>query len=792
MPARFSFRRNTAERTRILSTDDEFFDDDPENDDLRFRYDHLSRKTQVLCQKRTLVCYSITGLILSLAIGILIGRFSTTAFKNPSHPSSPGNTNQWSYDFAINQQVINEIKTKNIRENLKKLTEKPHLAGSVEDEEHLVGFIKNRFESYLDAVEIFPYDVLLSFPNDTDKNYVAVVDQNGTETRKSNPVEKPVGSEDNANVVSAFNAYSPPGHVNSTLHYVNYGRKKDFMDLVKKGINVTGSICIARYGLIFRGDKVKFAEQYNCSALIMYTDPLDYSGTAVHSWKPTSKNNVYPSSWWLPPSGFQRGTIGLDGDPLTPDYPALNFTFRIPRSQASLPTIPVLPISYKDAYQYLSILGGPIAPNDWQGGLNVTYRFGGLFVGSHANSKALVHVANYMERKTIHTVIGYIRGWLEPDRYVIMGNHRDAWTFGGADPNSGTAVVLEVSRAIAKVVKDGKWRPRRTIVFCNWAAEEFGLIGSTEWVEQMEKRLMMQAVAYLNIDIAVQGNKTFRAFGCPSLQKLLFNSTKSVKNPNYNETMHGRSTVYDTWLHYHPDSLLPNQPFVHNLGSGSDYTFFLQKSGVAAMDIRYTFDYKMNVSSYPVYHSIHDTFDYFEQFLDPDFNLSLAIASVSVNSVLQLSSLAVVPLNPVDTGVELKIMANYLNDTYKNIFNENNISLTELYRVISIFNNSAEKLMRHVGTIKASASDIHLRMINDKLFYINRGFLDFNGLPEQRFYRNVVFAPSSQNSYSGAGFPAVNDAAFSVEKGGSLANVRKQLSILCLKILSAAQLMEDF
>ena len=792
MSAKFSSRNYASERTQILNNheNDDCFDDDLETDDLGFRYDHFSKKSQVLCQKRTLFCYGFSGLILSLVIGIVIGRFTAPTSKTVSQLPSGS---RWIYNFSIQQQVIKELKTENIKENLKTLTSKPHLAGSDQDEKQLVNFIKDRFESYLDAAEVFPYDVLLSFPNETDKNYAGLVYPNGSVIKKSNPFEKPVtGQKKSSNVTSAFNAYSPPGHVKGNLQYVNYGRRKDFEEIAERGINLTDAICIARYGLIFRGDKAKFAKQHNCAALIMYTDPLDYAGVDLHSWDPSKGDNfAYPNSWWMPSSGFQRGTLGVHGDPLTRGYPALNLTYRIPLNKANLPQIPVLPISYADAYQYLSILNGTDAPDDWQGGFNVTYKFGGSFVDSHADCKAMVHVANYLQRKTVHTVIGYIRGWLEPDRYVIMGNHRDAWTFGGADPNSGTAVVLEVSRAIAKVAKEKKWRPRRTIIFCNWAAEEFGLIGSTEWVEQMEKRLLIQAVSYLNIDIAVQGNKTFRAFGCPSLQQLLFNVTKSVKNPNSKEAKVGRNTVYDTWLHYIPDKIFPNRPFIHNLGSGSDYTFFLQNSGVASMDIRYTFDNKMNVSSYPVYHSIHDTFDYFEKWLDPDFNLSLAIASISADVILQQSDSAVLPLNISDTAVELKIMADFLNKTFKDIF-KGELSLNELYRVIHVFKESADKLMRHAMKLNSSTSEIQLRMINDKLLYINRGFLDFNGLPSQREYRNVVFAPSTENSYSGAGFPAVTDAAFDAQRGGSLGNVKKELAILCLKILSAAQLMNDF
>ena len=701
---------------------------------------------------------------------------------------------QWMGIADVQNDVINELKAENIRENLKTLTAKPHLAGSIQDEEYLVNFIKDRFESYLDTVEVFPYDVLLSFPNETDKNYVGLIHQNGSVTSKSHPVEKPVTSdEERAKVVSAFNAFSPAGHVIGNMFYVNYGREKDFTELSNRGINVSGSICIARYGQIYRGDKEKYAVQYGCVALVMFTDPFDYGGARSHSWDPSMKNSKsYPHTWWMPSTGFQRGTLAGSGDLLTPNYPSLNFTYRLPLHEIDLPKIPTLPISYADAYRYLSVLNGPIAPDDWQGGLNVSYRFGGSFIDSHVDCKAMVHVANYLQRKTIHTVIGYIRGWLEPDRYVIMGNHRDAWTFGGADPNSGTAVLLEVSRAIAKVAKEKKWRPRRTLIFCNWGAEEFGEIGSVEWIEQMEKRLLMQAVSYLNIDIAVDGNKTFRAQAYPSLQGVIFNATKLVRNPNYNETMHGRTSVYDTWQHYLPDPLNPNQPLVQNLGSGSDFTDFMQREGVASVDIRYTYDTKSHTSSYPVYHSLHDTFHYFENFLDPGFNLSLAVASISACTLIQLSGCAVLPLNPIDTGIKLTSMANSLKKNFKDIFNEEKVSLDDLFRIIEIFNRAANSLMQHVKKLKPTSSDIHLRMINDKLFHINRGFLDYIPLPNQPLYHNVVFAPSTHNSYSGSGFPAVHDAAVEAQRGGSIDFVRRELSILCVKLLQATQLMQDF
>ena len=726
-------------------------------------------------------CALITG----VAIGIFYARSNSET--TPNFVTLHVNTLNYSADVEV--EVVNQIKAENIRENLKILTAKPHLAGSVQDEKHLVNFIKERFESYLDAAEVFPYNVLLSFPNDTDMNYIGLVHENGSVSRKSNPIETPVTEfERSATVVSAFNAYAPAGNVKGSMYYVNYGRQKDFMELSRRGINVTGSVCIVRYGEVYRGDKVKFATQYNCSALIIYSDPFDFANVSIHSWNPSSKLDVYPKTWWLPPSGFQRGDILVrNGDPLTPDYPALNFTYREPQSEIDLPEIPVLPISYADAYQYLSILNGTDAPDDWQGGLDVTYKLGGSFVDSHADCKAMVHVANYLQRKTIHTVIGYIRGWLEPDRYVIMGNHRDAWTFGGADPNSGTAVMLEMSRAIAKVVREGKWRPRRTIIFCSWGGEEYNIIGSTEWVEQMEKRLLMQAVSYLNIDVAVGGNNTFQSFATPNLNQLIYNITKCVKNPSSAEIAKDRATVYDTWLYQNPNPDQPKLPLINNIGSGSDFTAFLQTTGVSCFDIGYVY-----VPGYPSYHSLHDTFEYFDNFIDRGFNVSVAVASVGAKALLRLSGAHVLPMNTADIATKLSSMALNLQNTYKEIFNPKKVPLDELYRVIKVFKDSADSFMQQIAQLNSSASEIQLRMINDKLFYINRGFLDFKGIFGQRYYRNVVFAPSSNNNYYGAGFPALNDAASEAQKSGSLGRVRKELSVLCLKILSAAQLITNF
>ncbi|CAK8684045.1 unnamed protein product [Clavelina lepadiformis] len=730
--------------------------------------------------------YNNNDVEFSVVVGIIIG---TVIVQNTPETPTNDDLTKWSYNGDVREAVFKEIKAENIRNNLQKLTKKPHLAGSNQDEDVLVDFIKQTWENYLDKVEVFPYNILLSFPNSSDLNYVGIRYPNGSIMNKSNSIEKPLTeNEKNQDVIPTFNAYSPAGDVVGNLFYVNYGSVEDFEMLQKKEVNVSGGICIARYGHLFRGDKANNAAKFNCSGLILYSDPHDYAGVEKNSWTPESKLNVYPDTWWLPPTGVQRGSLGLNGDPLTPDYPSLNITYRIPEKDAIFPRIPVQPISYSEAFQYLSILDGPNAPDQWQGGFNITYKTGGSFNAAHHNCQVELHVSNFRKRKTVKTVIGYIKGWLEPDRYVLLGNHRDAWTFGGADPSSGTAVVLEVARAISSVVKSGKWRPRRTIVFCNWAAEEFGLMGSTEWNEQMEKKLLLRAVSYLNIDIAVEGNKTFRAKSTPEMHQLLYNVTKLVPNPRFLEVQQKRTSVYDTWLATTRDLDNPKQPFIQNIGSGSDFTMFLQKSGVSAVDLRYT--YEKRHSSYPVYHSIHDTFDYFENFLDRDFNCSRAMADIAADSVLQLSGSVVLPVHPIDVANELKLLSGKLENSHGSTLTKHDITLQELNRTIEVLNISANRLSNEAMKLNSSSNDIHVRRVNDKLFLLNRGFLDFNGIPGRHYYRHVIFAPSSHDSYSGAGFPGIADAIFSAMRGGSWEDVKKQLSIVCLNILSVADLLK--
>jgi N-acetylated-alpha-linked acidic dipeptidase len=275
-------------------------------------------------------------------------------------------------------------------------------------------------------------------------------------------------------------------------------------------------------------------------------DPADYAQDPDHK--------VFPETWWLPGSGTQRGTtLEGDSDPLTPNYPSTATAYRIPEaSSPMLPQIPVHPIGYNDAYYFLKDMAGPAVPDGWQGGLNFTYHVGPGYISS--SWKIRLRVTTHNRRANISDVFGLIKGSVEPDRYVLLGNHRDAWVFGGVDPTSATALMVELSRVTMELIAEG-WKPRRSIVFCSWDAEEYGLIGSFEWVEEFVKLLGSRAVAYLNVDYVLDSNMSMIAAAMPTMNDVVFQAAKAVKSPHNPER-----TVYDDWLETFPGTDINNKP----------------------------------------------------------------------------------------------------------------------------------------------------------------------------------------------------------------------------------------
>jgi N-acetylated-alpha-linked acidic dipeptidase len=472
-------------------------------------------------------------IVLAAVLGVVF--IFTTAVHSGSQNSPPDSANKSSIfgfrsaveEGKVESRFLAVPDPKLAEEHLRILTQAPHIAGSAEDKATADYVAKKFREAGLDT-EIVEYKVWMNYPKEISVDVTAPAN-----VHMHGPARERVDGDpfqDDPRVVMPFNGMSPSGDAEAEIVYANYGTAADFKKLDEMKIDVRGKIVLARYGENFRGVKAFIAQQHGAAGLIIYSDPAD------DGWQ---RGDKYPQGPWHPDTGVQRGSVGymfeFPGDPTTPgiastpDLPDSKRTS--PSESAQMPKIPVTPISYADAWPILAHLGGPDTPREWQGALPFTYHTGPGPV------KVKMHLKQDYQFRTIWDVIGRVAGSGDPDSWVIAGNHRDAWVYGAVDPNSGTAAMLEAVHGIGELLKSG-WKPKRTIVFGSWDAEEEGLIGSTEWGEQHEGDLG-KAVAYFNVDVAVSGQK-FGASGVPSLKQFLRDVSKDVPSP-------AGGTVYDAW-----------------------------------------------------------------------------------------------------------------------------------------------------------------------------------------------------------------------------------------------------
>ncbi|XP_067424606.1 N-acetylated-alpha-linked acidic dipeptidase 2-like [Emydura macquarii macquarii] len=692
----------------------------------------------------------------------------------------------------VRQKLVAEMKAENIKQFLRSFTKFPHLAGT-EQNLHLAKQIQAQWKEFgLDSAELAHYDVLLSYPNETQPNYISIIDDQGNEIFNTSLFEPPPqGYENVTGVLPPYNAFSAQGLPEADLVYVNYGRTEDFFKLEREmGINCTGKIVIARYGKIFRGNKVKNAISAGAKGIILYSDPADYCAPGV---------DPYPTGWNLPGGGAQRGNVlNLNGagDPLTPGYPAKDYTFRTEVDEGvGIPKIPVHPIGYHDAEVLLCIMGGPAAPDSsWMGSLNVSYNIGPGFAGSYSVRKVRMHVHTINKITRIYNVIGTINGAVEPDRYIILGGHRDSWVFGGIDPSSGAAVLQEVARSFGKMKMEG-WRPKRTIIFASWDAEEFGLLGSTEWAEENAKVLQERAVAYINTDSSIEGNYTLRVDCSPLLYKLVYNLTEEIASPD--EGYEGKS-LYESWLDKDPSTESKSHPRINKLGSGSDFEAYFQRLGIASGRARYTKNRRADkYSNYPVYHTVYETFELVEQFYDPTFRKQLAVAQLRGGLVYELADSQVIPFNCQDYGEALRKYTNRIYNLAKKHEEQVEIygvSFGPLFSAVTNFTEAAADFHRRLKEVDVN-NPIAVRIMNDQLMFVERAFIDPLGLPGRKFYRHIIFAPSSHNKYAGESFPGIYDAMFDIENRAdqrkAWEEVKRQISIAAFTVQAAAGTLTD-
>jgi N-acetylated-alpha-linked acidic dipeptidase len=517
------------------------------------------------------------------------------------------------------------LKKDNLREWMKRMSAKPHHLGSPHGKE-VAAFIASQFRSWGYETEVEEFDVLFPAPKTRLLEMTAPGKFQASLTEPELKEDSTSGITENQ--LPTFHAYSVDGDVTAPLVYVNYGIPEDYELLDQRGIDVKGKIVIARYGASWRGIKPKVAAERGAAGCIIYSDPRDDG---------YFQGDVYPKGAWRNDQGAQRGSVAdmpvHPGDPLTPGIGATKDAKRLPlKDAATLTKIPVLPISYADAVPLLKSLAGPVAPEDWRGALPLTYHLG--------PGPATVHLKLEFDWKlsTTYNVIAKIPGGERPDQWVIRGNHHDAWNFGADDPVSGMVALLEEARCVAELARTG-WKPKRTIVYAAWDGEEQGLLGSTEWVETHADALQRNAVAYINSDS--NGRGFLSAGGSHTLEKFINEIARDVMDPQKRISVFERARAARLVngnaearkeIRQRPDLEIAA------LGSGSDYTPFLQHLGIASLNLGYSGE-----DGGGSYHSIYDSFDHYARFGDPTFDYGLTLAQTAGRAVLRLANAEILP-----------------------------------------------------------------------------------------------------------------------------------------------------
>jgi len=655
------------------------------------------------------------------------------------------------------------------REHLRILTAEPHIAGSPEDRK-TAEYVARKFREAGLETRIDEYKVWLNLPKE-----ILVEATAPAGLKMHGPTREHVEGDpyqDDPRVVMPFNGGSPSGEVEAEIVYANYARPEDFRKLHEMGVDVRGKIVIARYGQNFRGVKALTAQEAGAAALILYSDPADDG---------YFRGDAYPRGPYRPAKSVQRGSVQFTfeypGDSTTPGVastPDLPLSQRIaPEKAANLTKIPVTPLSYNDVSPLLENLGGPESPREWQGALPFTYHLGSGPVRVHMK---LVQDYSFT---TIWNVIGTIRGATQPDSLVIAGNHRDAWVYGAVDPNSGTAAMLEAVHGLGQLLKSG-WRPQRTIVFGSWDAEEEGLIGSTEYAEQFAKPLQ-NAVAYFNMDVGVAG-PDFGASSVPSLKQFLRDVARSVPSPK-------GGSVYDAWKEQneaarrrreHADAgsfaerrgdADSGDVHVGDLGSGSDYSAFLQHLGVPSTDIG-------SGGPYGVYHSVFDNFAWFTRFADPTFVYEQQMARVFGLEVLRMAQADALPFDYETYGVEVRKHIETAQHRAQDLG-----WLAPGAKQPPNFDASlkaADRLAsagRAVHRATATASAGQLLRVNVALLQAERAMLG-KGLPHRPWFRHVIYAPGEYTGYAAVVIPGVNESMDRNDPAGAAAALDDVISAL--------------
>lgn len=656
----------------------------------------------------------------------------------------------------------------NLQSWMKFITSRPHHVGSKFTPEK-VKFMADKFRSWGYDVEIEEFTVL--FPKPKERRVELV-----SPTKFRAKLEEPVLKQDGTSalrddMLPNYNAYSADGDVTAELVYVNQGIPRDYEALERLGIDVKGKIVIARYGGSWRGIKPKVAAEHGAVACIIYSDPRDDG---------YFQGDVYPEGSFRPGQGAQRGSVSdmpfYPGDPLTPGVGSKPDTDRYEISESpTIMKIPVLPISYDDALPLLKALGGPVAPGSWRGALPMTYHIG--------PGPATVRVKLEFDWKleTAYNVIARMEGSEYPDQWVMRGNHHDAWVFGAADPTSGMVSLMEEARAVGELAKTG-WRPKRTIVYAGWDAEEPGLLGSTEWVEYHAEELKNKLAVYINTD--GNGRGFLGMGGSHTLERFINQVARDVTDPQTGVSVADRARArMRVRGSEEADSRADLR--IYPLGSGSDYTPFIQHLGIASLNIGFGGE-----SSGGAYHSAYDSYDHYTRFGDPGFAYGVALANVTGRAVLRLANADVLPYqftNYVDNVNQyadevMKLADDTRTETEKQnqLIAQNAYSLSAdptktyhppspksavpyfnfapLQNALSQLKESAMAYDKALAAHGMALSDREQEQLNEVLIQMEQVMTREEGLPRRFWFRHQIYAPGFYTGYGVKTLPGIREA----------------------------------
>ncbi len=642
--------------------------------------------------------------------------------QRPATPPTGFAAATWQWQHKYEGMLQGEVRADNTRDHLRFLTDQPHVAGTAGNF-RVSQYLFDRFREYGLETEFAEYEVLLAYPEEVRVEIVAPDRVVLARPEPADPRDPHTDLSADAIARLPWNAYAADADIEALVVYANYARPEDLQQLVQLGVELKGKILLARYFQGYRGGKSFEAEKHGVAGLLVYSDPMEDG---------YFQGDVWPEGPWGPAGHFQRGANVYDflvpGDPLTPGWASTPGARRIaPEESQILPKIPMVPLSAPDAQEILARLGGPAVPKGWQGALPLTYHIG--------DGSLRVRLVNRQKRvrTKIRNVIGRLRGSEFPDEVVLLSNHHDAWVYGAVDPASGTASMLELARVLGSLVQQG-YRPRRTLVFGNWDAEEHTLTGSTEWGEQFAEELRGDAIACLNVDSATSGSD-LSIGASPLLRRLILEATRAVTDPQSGGALFDRwatTSVGESVRRYVTG--MAGGPSIGRLGSGSDYTVFFNHLGIPSLDM--VFD-----GPYGVYHSVYDNFYWMEHFGDPGFRYHAAMARLWGVMALRLANADLLPFDPGAYAEEVERYLEELKADAPADFALRHLAPIEqearkLRRASQRFELQRKQWLR-----RSPLDKVRLDRANRALQGLEAELTHPDGLPGRSWFKHLLYAP---------------------------------------------------